>query len=102
MSFGRIQRLTHPRDPQRGYKFLQKTPETFTPLAVTEPKAYAFPWVVDELAWPLVAVCVKDRESECDPSQEFGNETMLEAATVYKATYIVQEPDGYVLGKVLE
>ena len=58
--------------------------------------------MVDELAGPLVAVCVKDRESKSDTIQELGNETVLETAAMNKAADIVQEPDRYVLWKVLE
>ena len=58
--------------------------------------------MVDELAGPLVTICVKDRECEGDTIQELRNETVLDATAMNEAADIVQEPNRYVLWEVLE
>ena len=80
---------THTRYLQNGYQFLDRTPETFATFSICKTKPDALAWMVCKLAWPLMTVCMEDRESKLDPRKVFAKKAIHFTAAMQLAPDII-------------
>jgi hypothetical protein len=90
---------TYPRHAERWNQHLYSTPEPLTTLAVRQPKPHTLLGMIDELARPLMAICMKDGDGPSNAVEELWDEIPLPTAPFQLTADIIQHPDDNVRGE---